>query len=213
MIWVGFLFPFILTLAQEGDYELEKVRGMEAFAGSAEARLLLRQNGFVVADPMFKQIFEAYIKSPEIEPPSEDNPHGSILPVFITTDSAWHTYHLLLEEGVRELEAIQAERLLRFSRRLLAATQTRAPQLGPSAGLLRRYASVIRRCRRRRTGRRSPGRRKYRGWFARRPSRAARWRWVSTFPAQFRAQSFYAKHRRWPIISPRGNGMPRSCSA
>ncbi len=142
MIWVGFLFPFILTLAQEGDYELEKVRGMEAFAGSAEARLLLRQNGFVVADPMFKQIFEAYIKSPEIEPPSEDNPHGSILPVFITTDSAWHTYHLLLEEGVRELEAIQAERLLRFSRRLLAATQTRAPQLGPSAGLLRRYASV-----------------------------------------------------------------------
>jgi len=53
MIWVGFLFPFILTLAQEGDYELEKVRGMEAFAGSAEARLLLRQNGFVVADPMF----------------------------------------------------------------------------------------------------------------------------------------------------------------
>jgi len=26
------------------------------------------------------------------------------LPKFITVDSAWHTYHVLLEDGVRQVE-------------------------------------------------------------------------------------------------------------
>ena len=94
-----------------GDsYELAKVKGMEAFNGSAGAKDLLGKNGFVVANPGFKQIFEAYIKSPPVERPSEKNPRGSVLPSFITTDSAWHTYHVLLEEGVKE---IRHGRLLR----------------------------------------------------------------------------------------------------
>ena len=64
-----------------GDsYELAKVKGMEAFNGSAGAKDLLSKNGFVVADPRFKQIFEAYIKSPPVERPSEKNPRGSVLP-------------------------------------------------------------------------------------------------------------------------------------
>jgi len=103
------------------SYDLERVKGMEAFGGSAAAKELLRKNGFVVADPAFRQIFEAYIESPAVEAPSVQNPRGRSLPSFITTDSAWHTYHVLLEEGVKQMEGIQASRLLDFSRRLLAA--------------------------------------------------------------------------------------------
>src|SRR5712691_8655952 len=126
-----------------GDsYELAKVKGMEVFNGSAGAKDLLRKNGFVVADPAFKQIFEAYIKSPPVERPSEKNPRGSVLPSFITTDSAWHTYHVLLEEGVKEMEEAQAQRLLKFSRQLLAATKAHAAKLGSTADELAHCASI-----------------------------------------------------------------------
>jgi hypothetical protein len=103
------------------SYDLGKVNGMEAFQGSAAAKELLRKNGFVVADPVFRQIFETYIESPQTGKPSDENERGSSLPSCITTDSAWHTYHVLLEEGVKQLEEIQCRRLLDFSRRLLNA--------------------------------------------------------------------------------------------
>ena len=106
-----------------GSYDLGKVGGMAAFQGSASARELLGRNDFVVANPTFKQIFEAYIESPRIEEPSIQVPTGRSLPSFITPDSAWHTYHVLLEEGVRELEEIQSRRLLEFSRGLWATTR------------------------------------------------------------------------------------------
>jgi HEAT repeat protein len=125
-------------LARAESYDLGKVKGMETFNGSAAARELLGKNGFVVADPAFKQIFEAYIKSPRIEEESEKNPMGGSLPSFITTDSAWHTYHVLLEEGVKDMEGIQSRRLLDFSRRLLAAASD--PKSGSSDLVL--FASV-----------------------------------------------------------------------
>ena len=109
------------ALVRGESYDLHTVKGIEAFNGSMPARELLGKNGFVVADPAFKQIFEPYIKSPQTEAPSETNPMGQSLPSFITTDSAWHTYHVLLEEGVKGMEEIQSRRLLDFSRRLLAA--------------------------------------------------------------------------------------------
>ncbi len=115
---------------------------MEAFNGSAAAKELLSKNGFVVANPAFKQIFEAYIKSPPVERPSEKNPRGSVLPSFITTDSAWHTYHVLLEEGVKEMEEAQAQRLLKFSRQLLAATKARTPRLASTADELTRFVAI-----------------------------------------------------------------------
>ena len=105
-------------------YDLRAVRGIQAFKGSDAARALLSKNGFVVADPAFKQIFEAYIESPQTEAPSETNWAGGHLPSFITTDSAWDTYHVLLEEGVKQMEVAQAERLLAFSRHLLNAVKT-----------------------------------------------------------------------------------------
>src|ERR1039457_1397267 len=88
-----------LVIARGESYNLRAVNGIEAFGGSTAAREVLGKNGFVVADPAFKQIFEAYIKSPQIEGPSAANPMWRSLPSFITTDSAWHTYHVLLEEG------------------------------------------------------------------------------------------------------------------
>src|SRR5438105_2323214 len=49
-----------------GTYDLRTVKGIETFSGSAAAKELLAKNGFVVADPAFKQIFEPYIKSPAV---------------------------------------------------------------------------------------------------------------------------------------------------
>ncbi|MCS7337209.1 MAG: DUF3160 domain-containing protein, partial [Verrucomicrobiae bacterium] len=92
-------------------YNLDKVEGIENFVGPKAARKLLAKNGFVVSEPFFKQIFEPYVESP--------------LPVFITPDSAWHTYQVLLEEGVKQLEQVQARRLGEFSRQLLAKLQAR----------------------------------------------------------------------------------------
>ena len=117
------LFSFCANpdLAVSETYNLRAVKGIEAFTGSAEAKKLLGKNGFVVADPAFKQIFEPYIKSPQTEAPSETKRMGGTLPSFITTDSAWHTYHVLLEEGVKDMEEVQSQRMLNFSRRLLAA--------------------------------------------------------------------------------------------
>ncbi len=106
--------------ASAGSYDLGAVKDIGAFQGSDAARELLAKNGFVVADPAFKQIFEPYIKSPMTEQPSETNHFGSYLPSFITTDSAWHTYHVMLEEGVKGMEEIETHRLRDFSRGLLA---------------------------------------------------------------------------------------------
>lgn len=109
-------------------YDLAKVEGMEHFGGSTQARALLARNGFVVSDPFFRQLFEPYIKTQ--------------LPLFITTDSAWHTYHVLLEEGVKELEQIQSRRLAKFSRLLLDAANAQAARGEADFAELARYAEM-----------------------------------------------------------------------
>ena len=73
----------------------------------ARAKDLLSRQGFAVTEEQFRQIFER-------DPPTFQAP----LPVFITVDSAWHTYHVLLEEGVQQVETGQAKLLQRFSERL-----------------------------------------------------------------------------------------------
>jgi len=92
-------------------YDLSEVAGADRLPVGNTARTLLARNGFVVTDKQFKQIFEAYIEA--------DASEG--LPKFITTDSAWHTYHVLLEEGVKALEEAQAGRLKTFSEKLSVA--------------------------------------------------------------------------------------------
>jgi HEAT repeat protein len=133
----------LATAALGGQaFDLAHARGIEQFAGSATARELLAKNGFVVADPAFKQIFEPYIKSPEMEGPSETNAMSRSLPSFITTDSAWHTYHVLLEEGVKELEEIQSRALIKFSRQLWAAAREQASNAPAGGDTLAWFASV-----------------------------------------------------------------------
>jgi HEAT repeat protein len=119
VLLAGLMIYLTDAIGRGESYELSHVKGIEAFSGSQGAKDLLHKNGFVVADPGFKQIFEPYIKSPEVEEPSEKNRMGVSLPAFITTDSAWHTYHVLLEEGVKDMEQIQSQRLLNFSSQLL----------------------------------------------------------------------------------------------
>src|ERR1700691_1548349 len=90
------LLFWIAVLALGGNGALASqtyslVEGIDKFAGSASAWRLLETNGFVVADPVYKHIFEPYL--------------DSSLPPFITTDSAWDTYEVLLAAGVRQLES------------------------------------------------------------------------------------------------------------
>jgi hypothetical protein len=101
----------------EPRYRLDQVGLGELFGGSDEARELLESNGFVVTDEQFEQVFTPYI-----------NP---TFPVFITADSAWHTYAILLEEGRRQLETAQARLLLQFSRQLVDAAMAKADGGGP----------------------------------------------------------------------------------
>src|SRR5580658_6918269 len=83
------------------------VQGLDKFDGSTAAWHLLEKNGFVVTDPSFKQMSEPYL---------DDS-----LPYFITTESAWQAYQVLLAEGTVELEAAQSPQLAEFSRLLWAA--------------------------------------------------------------------------------------------
>ena len=114
----------LLPVPSQGQpYDLREVRDIEMFAGSATAKELLRKNGFVVADPAFKQITDPYVKSPAVEKETETNFWPRVMPSFITADSAWHTYHFLLEKGVKELEVAQCKRLAQFSRLLVQTAQ------------------------------------------------------------------------------------------
>ena len=57
---------------------------------------LLTQNGFVVAPADWREFFQVY----------EDTRYKE-LPIFVTTDSAYHIYHLLFDKMLRDLEREQ----------------------------------------------------------------------------------------------------------
>ncbi len=112
--WMAFLGPVAASQTDEAlrasplPYNLAQVRHIESFSGPPRMKELLTRQGFVVTEEQFRQIFEPYL--PQLP--------GKALPVFITVDSAWHTYHVLLEEGVQQVELRQAGLLRRFSERL-----------------------------------------------------------------------------------------------
>lgn len=95
------------TTGPQLPYDLERVRYIEGFVGSPRAKDLLSRQGFVVTDEQFRQIFSPYLPALRAG-----------MPTFITVDSVWHTYHVLLEEGVQQVEMGQARLLQRFSERL-----------------------------------------------------------------------------------------------
>jgi hypothetical protein len=109
-------------------YDLKQTEGMNLFSGSAEAAKILERQGFVVAAPEYRQIFEPYLESD--------------LPVFVTPDTAWHTYHMLLEEGVKEMERTQSARLREFSKLLLNSARAQASNGVPEFSAIADYASI-----------------------------------------------------------------------
>jgi hypothetical protein len=131
---VGFAASVAISLASavaapDGSaYDLSRTDGMNCFGGSDEAATRLAAQGFVVAAPSFAQMFEPYIRCP--------------LPVFVTPDSAWHTYHVLLEQGLKNLERAQSARLAEFSRLLLNAAESRSKNGPPVYNAIAHYAST-----------------------------------------------------------------------
>ena len=65
----------------------------ESFVFSEAQRQLLSANGFVVAPSEYKEFFHLYEEARYAE-----------VPVFITTDSAYHIYHLFFDQVLRTLE-------------------------------------------------------------------------------------------------------------
>jgi len=68
-----------------GNYDL--------FAFSEAQSALVAQNGFVVAPGEWLEFFQLY-----------ENARYDELPIFVTTDSVYHVYHLLFDKMLRDLE-------------------------------------------------------------------------------------------------------------
>jgi hypothetical protein len=83
-----------------GDYTLPVDLGAVQYAGeveiSAGQRQVLSQNGFVVLPPepgQYREFYQIY-----------ESGRYDFRPVFITTDSLYHVYHLLFDKMLRDLE-------------------------------------------------------------------------------------------------------------
>jgi hypothetical protein len=77
-------------------FDLNQIPDLANFQLSAQAQSLLSQNGFVVVptDPgQFREFYQVY----------EFGRYGET-PVFITTDSVYHVYHLIFDKMLRDLE-------------------------------------------------------------------------------------------------------------
>jgi hypothetical protein len=76
--------------------DLNKVQGLDLVTLTATQRALLAQNGFAVAAPVpgqYREFYQIY----------EQNRYDEV-PVFITTDSVYHVYHLIFDKMLRDLE-------------------------------------------------------------------------------------------------------------
>jgi hypothetical protein len=83
-----------------GDYtlpvDLTQVKDVEAVTLTDSQKQMLSQNGFVVLPPKpgeFREFYQIY----------ESGRYGSA-PVFVTTDSIYHVYHLVFDKMLRDLE-------------------------------------------------------------------------------------------------------------
>jgi hypothetical protein len=76
--------------------DLNQVTNMESAQLTDAQRALLAQNGFVVSTPVpgqYREFYQIY----------ESGRYGD-LPMFVTTDSVYHVYHLLFDKMLRDLE-------------------------------------------------------------------------------------------------------------
>jgi hypothetical protein len=76
--------------------DLGQVEGMDNVELSDAQRALLSQNGFAVSTPVpgeFREFYQIYEGGRYMD-----------MPIFITTDSVYHVYHLLFDKMLRDLE-------------------------------------------------------------------------------------------------------------
>lgn len=88
--------PVMLPSAYEGyglPVDRAALGNYDRFAFSEARAELLVQNGFVVAPAEWLEFFQLY-----------ENTRYEEVPVFITTDSVYHIYHLLFDKMLRDLE-------------------------------------------------------------------------------------------------------------
>jgi len=85
---------------QGGGYslplDLNQVQGLDQVTMTEAQRALLVQNGFAVAAPVsgqYREFYQIY----------EQNRYETV-PLFITTDSVYHVYHLIFDKMLRDLE-------------------------------------------------------------------------------------------------------------
>jgi hypothetical protein len=88
--------PVVIPPAYAGyslPVDLSGVAVDQRFVFSDAQRQLLSANGFVVAPAEYKEFFHLYEEARYAE-----------VPIFITTDSVYHVYHLLFDQVLRTLE-------------------------------------------------------------------------------------------------------------
>lgn len=76
--------------------DLSQVQGLDLTRLTDSQRALLAQNGFVVTSPVageFREFYQIYEGGRYME-----------MPMFITTDSVYHVYHLIFDKMLRDLE-------------------------------------------------------------------------------------------------------------
>lgn len=93
--------PVSLPQSFAGDYtlplDLSTVQGMDLLALTPQQLDLLAKNGFVVAAPVpgqYREFYQVY----------ESQRYQLDQPLFITTDSVYHVYHLIFDKMLRDLE-------------------------------------------------------------------------------------------------------------
>ncbi len=94
--------------------ELNEAVNLDRFLLSQSQQGLLAQNGFVVAPAEYREFFQLY-----------EEARYEALPIFVTTDSVFHVYHLLFDKVLRTLEdeRFHAD-LVRLSEGMLWAAQS-----------------------------------------------------------------------------------------
>ncbi len=95
-------------------YQLKDYQGHEAIKNQA-VRAMLERNGFAVTDVTSKQMYRFYMGK-----------HN----YFITTDSAFHCFHVLYEDLVQQIEVSNAILMQHFCRRLLEKASQRLERGG-----------------------------------------------------------------------------------
>ncbi len=88
--------------------DLSRIVGIERLREPESTEALLRKNGFVVVPRPYGRVFSLY--------------RAQLLPPFVTTDSVHRTFHVILEERFKEVEAALSEEVAFITREMKEAT-------------------------------------------------------------------------------------------